>query len=329
RPVPDDPDGAARYRVSEDGVALIKRFEGCRLTAYPDPGTGGAPWTIGWGTTRIDGAPVTAGTTIDQAEADRLLRADLDRYATEVAAAIGPAPTTQAQFDALVSFHYNTGAVGRATLTRRHRAGDHTGAAYEFRRWTHAGGRALPGRVRRRAEEAALYLRGAQDGNPPARGPVVAPRGVPTMRHIAAAVAAIALIGGAAVAQGQGQGKGNGQGGGKRAAAANQGGGNGQARGQGGGQGNVDRGNSGASMAAAMNSDRGNGPANRGNSDRGNSDREKAARGNSGQGNQGANRAGNDNRGNSGQARAAQAQHGDNGNRGDAGRDGVIERVVD
>src|SRR5690606_35750505 len=311
RPVPDDPDGAARYRVSEDGVALIKRFEGCRLTAYPDPGTGGAPWTIGWGTTRIDGAPVTAGTTIDQAEADRLLRADLDRYATEVAAAIGPAPTTQAQFDALVSFHYNTGAIGRATLTRRHRAGDHTGAAHEFRRWTHAGGRVLPGLVGRRAEEAALYLRGAQDGNPPARGAVVAPRGVPTMRHIAAAVAAIALIGGAAVAQGQGQGKGNGQGGGKPTADANQGGGHGQARSQRGGQGQGnadrgDRGNSGASMAAAMNSDRGNGPANRGNSDRGNSDRAKADRGNSGQGNQGASRAGNDNRGNSGNARAAQ-----------------------
>lgn len=332
RPVPDDPVGEARHRVSEDGVALVKRFEGCRLSAYPDPGTGGAPWTIGWGTTRIGGEPVTPGMTIDEAEADRLLRADLDRYAAEVAAAIGAAPTTQAQFDALVSFHYNTGAIGRATLTRRHRAGDHTGAAHEFRRWTHAGGRVLPGLVRRRAEEAALYLRGAQDGNPPARGAVVAPRGVPTMRHIAAAVAAIALIGGAAVAQGQGQGKGNGQGGGKPAAAENQGG-NDQARGQGRGQGqgNADRGNSGASMAAAMNSDRGNGPANRGNSDRGNSDRGKADRGNSGHGNQGANRAGNDNRGNSGNgnARAAQAQRGDNGNRGNDGRDGVIERVVD
>src|SRR5690606_36532495 len=87
-----------------------------------------------------------------------------------------------------------------------------------------------------------------------------------------------------------------------------------------------DRGNSGASMAAAMNSDRGNGPANRGNSDRGNSDRAKADRGNSGQGNQGASRAGNDNRGNSGKARAAQAQRGDDGQR---GNDGWIDRVVD
>lgn len=341
-----EPPPEGRPRVSEEGVALIKRFEGCRLSAYPDPGTGGAPWTIGWGTTRIAGEPVTPGMTIDQAEADRLLREDLARHAAEVAEAIGPAPTTPAQFDALVSFHYNTGAIGRATLTRRHRAGDHTGAAHEFRRWTRAGGRVLPGLVRRRAEEAALYLRGSgavprrQDGNPRGRRAVQAARGVPTMRHIAAAVAAIALIGSAAVAQGQGQGKGNGQGGGKPAAAANQGGGNDQARGGGQGQGNADRGNrgnSGASMAAAMSPDRGNANrgnsdranSDRGNSDRGNQDRRNADRGNSGQG---ADRADN-NRGNGGDnARAAQrgnersAQRADNGNRGNDGRDLVIDR---
>jgi GH24 family phage-related lysozyme (muramidase) len=81
----------------------------------------------------------------------------LTRYAAEVRSAIGGTPTTQAQFDALVSFHYNTGAIGRATLTRRHRAGDYAGAAREFARWNRAGGRVLPGLVRRRAAEAALY----------------------------------------------------------------------------------------------------------------------------------------------------------------------------
>jgi GH24 family phage-related lysozyme (muramidase) len=74
-----------------------------------------------------------------------------------VAQAIGDAPTTQAQFDALVSFHYNTGAIGRATLTRRHRAGDYVGAAREFARWNRAGGRILSGLTRRRAAEAELY----------------------------------------------------------------------------------------------------------------------------------------------------------------------------
>jgi len=146
-----------RHTVSNAGIALIKRFEGCRLSAYPDPGSGREPWTIGWGTTGIDGQPVRPGMTISQAQADELLLADVARHAAEVAAALGEAPTTQAQFDALVSFHYNTGAIGRATLTRRHRAGDFEGAAREFARWTRSGTRTMPGLVRRRAAEAALY----------------------------------------------------------------------------------------------------------------------------------------------------------------------------
>jgi lysozyme len=147
--------------VSEAGLALIKRFEGCArrrpdgaFEAYPDPGTGGAPWTIGWGAT---GDGIGPRTVWSQAQCDARLAADLARFAAEVARVIGDAPTTQAQFDALVSFHYNTGAIARATLTRRHRAGDHAGARREFARWNRAGGRVLPGLTRRRAAEAALY----------------------------------------------------------------------------------------------------------------------------------------------------------------------------
>ena len=149
------------------GVALIKRFEGCArrradgmVVAYPDPGTGGAPWTIGWGATGRDsfgGGMIGPGTCWTQGQCDARLAQDLTRYAAEVAAAIGTAPTTQAQFDALVSFHYNTGAIARATLTQRHIAGDHQAAAREFARWNRAGGRVLKGLVRRRAAEAELY----------------------------------------------------------------------------------------------------------------------------------------------------------------------------
>ena len=92
-----------------------------------------------------------------QAQCDARLASDLEHYASEVARAIGGAPTTQAQFDALVSFHYNTGAIHRATLTKKHRAGDYEGAAAEFARWNKAGGRVLKGLVRRRAAEAKLY----------------------------------------------------------------------------------------------------------------------------------------------------------------------------
>jgi GH24 family phage-related lysozyme (muramidase) len=165
---PDNPEPVASPReVSETGVALVKRFEGCArrrddgsYEAYPDPGTGGAPWTIGWGAT---GPGIGPGTVWGQAQCDARLAADLARHAAEVARAIGDAPTTQGQFDALVSFHYNTGAIGRATLTRRHRAGDYCGAAGEFRRWNRAGGRVLSGLTRRRAAEAALYRAGRKD----------------------------------------------------------------------------------------------------------------------------------------------------------------------
>lgn len=157
----------APRRISPAGIALIRRFEGCArlrpdglIEAYPDPGTGAAPWTIGWGATGADGftgGMIGPGTRWTQAQCDARLAQDLERYSSEVAAAIGTAPTTQSQFDALVSFHYNTGAIARATLTRRHIAGDHAGAAREFARWNRAGGRVLKGLVRRRAAEAELY----------------------------------------------------------------------------------------------------------------------------------------------------------------------------
>lgn len=152
--------------IGRRGIDLIKSFEGCgrrradgSYEAYPDPGTGGAPWTIGWGATGIgiDGQPIGPGTVWTQAQCDARLASDLDRYARDVAQALAGCPTSQAQFDALVSFHYNTGAIGKATLTRKHKAGDHAGAAREFDRWCYAGGRVMKGLVRRRAAESALY----------------------------------------------------------------------------------------------------------------------------------------------------------------------------
>lgn len=160
--VPSKPETEFRpARCSKAGIDLIKSFEGCRLTSYPDPGTGGFPWTIGWGTTRIAGAPVTPQMAITQAEADKLFLEDLRPRENEVYNTIGEAPTSQAQFDALVSFHYNTGAIKTATLTRKHKAGDYEGAAKEFGKWVNAGGRRMKGLVRRRAAEAAMYKGGS------------------------------------------------------------------------------------------------------------------------------------------------------------------------
>ncbi len=164
---PAPPAGACPKSIGPQGLALIKQFEGCArqrrdgaFEAYPDPGTGGDPWTIGWGAT---GKGIARGTIWTQAECDARLARDLTRFAQGVVRALGDCPATPAQFDALVSFHYNTGAIGKATLTRLHRAGHYAQAADEFGKWVNAGGMRLPGLVRRRAAEAALY-RSAEAG---------------------------------------------------------------------------------------------------------------------------------------------------------------------
>lgn len=158
-----DPVPAAARAIGPPGVALIQKWEGCakrradgRFEAYPDPGTGADPWTIGWGST---GPDIKPGLIWTQTQCDARFLKDLDRFVRGVARAIGDAPTTQSQFDAMVSFHYNTGAIAKATLTKKHVAGDHAGAAAEFGKWVNAGGHKLAGLVKRRAEEAALYAR--------------------------------------------------------------------------------------------------------------------------------------------------------------------------
>lgn len=157
-------------RIGPDGLALIKAFEGLhkvrsdgRIEAYPDPGSGNLPITIGYGTTRIGGKPFPLGTVISRAEADELLEEDMVTYSAEVAAALGNAlrATSQKQFDALVCWHYNCGAIARATLTAKHKAGNFRGAADEFLRWNKAGGKVMRGLTRRREAERALYLSGS------------------------------------------------------------------------------------------------------------------------------------------------------------------------
>ena len=146
-------------------VSLIQQFEGCAkkqsdgsFIAYPDPGTGGDPWTIGWGST---GADIRKGVVWTQQQCDDRFSEHLASFAAGVSNAIGSAATTQNQFDAMTSFAYNVGVANlqSSTLLRKHKAGDYKGAAAEFSRWNKAAGTVLPGLTRRRAAEAALYSR--------------------------------------------------------------------------------------------------------------------------------------------------------------------------
>ena len=147
-------------QISPKGIALIKALEGCRLTAYPDPGTGGAPLTIGYGWTfPVDGKPIKRGMTIDQATADRLLKTGLVSYERDVLKLVR-VRLTQNQFDALVSFAYNVGprALSTSTLLKKLNAGDIAGAADEFLRWNKAGGKVMPGLTNRRKAEREVFL---------------------------------------------------------------------------------------------------------------------------------------------------------------------------
>ncbi|KVJ11159.1 lysozyme [Enterobacter asburiae] len=144
-------------QTSEKGIALIKQFEGCKLTAYQDSV---GVWTIGYGWTQpVDGKPIGAGMTIKQETAERLLKTGLVSYESDVSRLV-KVGLTQGQFDALVSFTYNLGvrSLSTSTLLRKLNAGDYAGAADEFLRWNKAGGKVLNGLTRRREAERALFL---------------------------------------------------------------------------------------------------------------------------------------------------------------------------
>lgn len=143
-------------KINAQGIALIKGFENLELEAYPDPGTGGAPWTIGYGDT---GPDVQPGLTITESEAEERLAAKLEHFENAVAEMLEVEPTGN-QFSALVSFAYNCGAhnLAGSTLLRLFNAGNTLAAANEFKRWARAGGRVLNGLVRRRDAERALFL---------------------------------------------------------------------------------------------------------------------------------------------------------------------------
>ena len=144
-------------QTSDKGIALIKQFEGCKLTAYRDSV---GVWTIGYGWTQpVDGKPIRAGMTIKQETAERLLKTGLVSYESDVSRLV-KVGLTQGQFDALVSFTYNLGArsLSTSTLLRKLNAGDYAGAADEFLRWNKAGGKVLNGLTSRREAERALFL---------------------------------------------------------------------------------------------------------------------------------------------------------------------------
>ena len=152
----------AQTETSTDWLALcaplVQNFEGCRLCAYPDPATGGAPWTCGWGAT---GADVKKGVTWTQAQADARLRSDLQRFGAQVDKLVN-VPLSAQQKAALVSFVYNVGPANLAgsTLLKLLNMKLYSDAALQFPRWNLAAGKVMQGLVRRRTAEQKMFLTG-------------------------------------------------------------------------------------------------------------------------------------------------------------------------
>lgn len=147
------------YKYSKNGLHLTEQFEGCRLTAYRDVG---GVLTVGYGHT---GPDVHEGLTITQAQAEAYLRSDI-ASAADAVNRLASVEITQAEYDALVDFTFNSGigALTHSTLLRDLNAGDFAGAAQRFEEWDHAGGKVVAGLLRRRVAEAELFKSGGAGG---------------------------------------------------------------------------------------------------------------------------------------------------------------------
>jgi lysozyme len=159
-------------KVSKAAIDMIKHHEGVRTKPYRCPAL---LWTVGVGHV-IDpthaavkyeerkNLPIPAGwdRTLTMDEVDRILSQDLGRFERGVVRLCPAAVGNQGIFDSLVSFAFNVGLgnLQRSSLRMKTNRGELEEAANEFLKWTKAGGRVLPGLVKRRNDERALYLSG-------------------------------------------------------------------------------------------------------------------------------------------------------------------------
>jgi lysozyme len=143
--------GENNMQISQEGLSLFKKFEGCELKAYHC--AAGVP-TIGYGSTH----GVTMDMEITQEEADKLLMEDVAKFEGSVTRAV-KVPLSQNQYDAIVSWTFNLGPsnLSSSTMLRVLNEGEYDEVPSQIRRWNKAGGRVLEGLIRRRDAEALLF----------------------------------------------------------------------------------------------------------------------------------------------------------------------------
>ena len=139
-----------------NAIDLIKKYEGFRPQSYQDSV---GVWTIGYGTTRINGQPVKAGTTITEDQALQLVKQEVNKLWSQIES-ITKVNLNDNQMNALIDFAYNLGfsALKTSTLMKYVNESQFDKAADEFGRWVFAGGKVLPGLVKRREAEEQLFL---------------------------------------------------------------------------------------------------------------------------------------------------------------------------
>jgi len=138
-------------KISQEGLSLIKKFEGCELEAYKCAAN---VWTIGYGSTK----GVKKGDTISQEEADKLLLHEMEEYEGYINDMVN-VDLKQNQFDAMVSWVFNLGPANlkASTLLKVLNAKDYEGVPAQIKRWNKAGGKVLQGLIRRREAESLLF----------------------------------------------------------------------------------------------------------------------------------------------------------------------------
>lgn len=149
--------------VNAETVEHVKRWEGLKLTAYPDPGSrDGNPWTIGYGHTSDGFMKVHKGLKITEKQAEAALVRDLNETAAEIERLV-KVPLTDNQFGALVSFAFNVGvgAFAKSTLLRQLNTGNYGAVPAQLARWNKNDGKVMAGLTNRRAAEAGLWAKGA------------------------------------------------------------------------------------------------------------------------------------------------------------------------
>jgi lysozyme len=137
--------------ISQEGISLIKKFEGCELEAYQ---CAAGVWTIGYGSTK----DVKEGDTLTQKEADNLLLHEMQEYEGYIKELI-KVPLKQNQFDALVSWVFNLGPANlkASTMLKFLNAGDYHLIPSQIKKWNKANGKVLEGLIRRREAEALMF----------------------------------------------------------------------------------------------------------------------------------------------------------------------------